>query len=119
MTSPIWRSPARCTGRLPLPPANLLGDFGGGAISGGGGDALAALIHARATGQGQVVDAAIMRRGRASGGDGMAGQGAWTDRRMAAALDGAAPWYTTYACACGVVAGAIEPALGRAGGAGA
>ncbi|MFB2532452.1 CaiB/BaiF CoA transferase family protein [Paracoccus sp. p3-h83] len=98
----------------PLPPANLLGDFGGGAMYLVVG-MLAALIHARATGQGQVVDAAICDGVAHLGAMifGMAGQGAWTDRRMANALDGAAPWYTTYACACGghVAVGAIEPAF--------
>ncbi|MDP2061848.1 MAG: CaiB/BaiF CoA-transferase family protein [Phaeovulum sp.] len=96
----------------PVPPLNLLGDFGGGALYLAFG-MLAALHHARATGQGQVVDAAI------SDGvahlmamiSGMAGQGAWADARSANLLDGAAPFYTTYRCACGghVAVGAIEP----------
>lgn len=96
----------------PLPPANLLGDFGGGGMYLAVG-MLAALIHARATGQGQVVDAAISDGVAHLGAMiyGMAGQGAWADRRMANALDGAAPFYTTYRCACGghVAVGAIEP----------
>jgi alpha-methylacyl-CoA racemase len=96
----------------PLPPLNLLGDFGGGALYLACG-ILAALHHVRASGQGQVVDAAI------SDGvahlmamiSGMAGQGAWTDARQANLLDGAAPFYTTYRCACGghIAVGAIEP----------
>ncbi len=96
----------------PLPPANLLGDFGGGGMYLAVG-LLAALIHARATGQGQVVDAAISDGVAHLGAMiyGMAGQGAWIDRRQANALDGAAPYYTTYACAGGghVAVGAIEP----------
>jgi alpha-methylacyl-CoA racemase len=96
----------------PVPPLNLLGDFGGGALYLAFG-MVAALLHARKTGQGQVVDAAI------SDGvahlmamiSGMAGQGAWHDRRAANLLDGAAPFYTTYQCACGgfIAVGAIEP----------
>ncbi|SIS51248.1 CaiB/BaiF CoA transferase family protein [Phaeovulum vinaykumarii] len=96
----------------PAIPLNLLGDFGGGGLYLAFG-LLAALLHARATGQGQVVDAAIT--------DGVAhlmamiwgmtGQGAWSDRRANNLLDGAAPFYTLYACACGghVAVGAIEP----------
>ncbi|WP_372840329.1 CaiB/BaiF CoA transferase family protein [Phaeovulum sp.] len=96
----------------PVPPLNLLGDFGGGALYLAFG-MVAALLHARASGKGQVVDAAI------SDGvahlmamiSGMAGQGAWADTRAANLLDGAAPFYTTYACACGghIAVGAIEP----------
>lgn len=96
----------------PVPPLNLLGDFGGGAMYLAFG-IVAALLHARATGQGQVVDAAICD-GTAhlmAMISGMAGQGAWQDRRGANLLDGAAPFYTTYRCACGgfVAVGAIEP----------
>lgn len=96
----------------PVPPLNLLGDFGGGALYLAFG-MLAALHHARATGQGQVVDAAI------TDGvahllamiTGMAGQGAWVDQRQSNLLDGAAPFYTSYACARGghMAVGAIEP----------
>jgi len=46
-------------GQPPTPPANLLGDFGGGGMFAVVGT-LAALLHARATGRGQVVDASIM-----------------------------------------------------------
>ncbi len=96
----------------PVPPLNLLGDFGGGAMYLAFG-LLAALLSARATGQGQVIDAAITD-GTAhlmAMISGMAGQGAWVDRREANLLDGAAPFYTTYACACGghIAVGAIEP----------
>lgn len=96
----------------PAIPLNLLGDFGGGAMYLAVG-MLAALIHARATGQGQVVDAAITDGVAHLGAMifGMLGQGAWADRRAANVLDGAAPFYTTYACADGrhVAVGAIEP----------
>lgn len=96
----------------PVPPLNLLGDFAGGSmylVSG----MLAAMLSAARTGHGQVVDAAI------SDGaahlmamiSGMAAQGAWLDRREANMLDGAAPYYTCYRCACGghLAVGAIEP----------
>jgi len=96
----------------PAIPLNLLGDFGGGGMYLAFG-ILAALHHARASGQGQVVDCAI------TDGvahlmamiTGMAGQGAWADHRQANLLDGAAPFYTTYRCAGGghFAVGAIEP----------
>lgn len=99
-------------GEAPAIPLNLLGDFGGGGIYLAFG-MLAALWRARETGQGQVVDCAI------TDGvahlmamiTGMAGQGAWTDRRQANLLDGAAPFYTVYECACGghMAVGALEP----------
>ena len=96
----------------PAPPLNLLGDFAGGSmylVSG----MLAAILHARTTGRGQVVDAAI------SDGvvhlmamiSGMRAAGMWQDRRAANILDGAAPYYGVYACADGrhLAIGAIEP----------
>ncbi|MEL6601139.1 MAG: CaiB/BaiF CoA-transferase family protein [Pseudomonadota bacterium] len=96
----------------PVPPLNLLGDFGGGALYLAVG-LLAALHHARAHGTGQVVDAAIV--------DGTAhlmtmihslsAAGLWQDRRAANVLDGAAPFYRSYRCADGkhIAVGAIEP----------
>lgn len=97
---------------VPAVPLNLLGDFGGGAMYLAVG-MLAALLHARATGQGQVVDAAICdgTAHLAAMIHGMAAQGAWADRRGANLLDGAAPFYATYRCACGghLAVGAIEP----------
>ncbi|KEO51331.1 CaiB/BaiF CoA transferase family protein [Thioclava pacifica] len=99
-------------GTAPAIPLNLLGDFGGGGIYLAFG-MLAALWRARETGQGQVVDCAI------TDGvahlmamiTGMAGQGAWADRRQANLLDGAAPFYAVYECACGghMAVGALEP----------
>ncbi|MEL6677463.1 MAG: CaiB/BaiF CoA-transferase family protein [Pseudomonadota bacterium] len=96
----------------PVPPLNLLGDFGGGALYLAVG-LLAGLHHARATGQGQVVDAAIV--------DGtahlmtmihsLAAAGVWQDRRASNVLDGAAHFYRNYACADGkyIAVGSIEP----------
>src|SRR5919107_2870941 len=66
----------------PAPPINLLGDFGGGGVFLALG-ALAALLHARTTGEGQVVDAAIVD-GTAvltTMIHGMLSTGAWQDRR--------------------------------------
>lgn len=100
----------------PTPPLNLVGDFGGGALYLATG-VLAALVSARATGRGQVVDAA-MTDGAASLMAlfyGMHAGGLWEDRRGANLLDGAAPFYDTYRCSDGrwVAAGPIEPAFYR------
>ncbi|MCB2125345.1 MAG: CoA transferase [Rhodobacteraceae bacterium] len=96
----------------PVPPLNLVGDFGGGGMYLAFGMACAFLEAAR-SGQGQVVDAAIsdgtahlmaMIQGLAAG-------GLWSDAREANLLDGAAPFYRCYACKdSGFLAvGAIEP----------
>ena len=96
----------------PVPPLNLVGDFGGGSMFLLTG-CLAALTHARATGQGQVVDAAMI--------DGAAllmtpffervSRGQWHDVRSANMIDGGTPWYGVYRCADGdfVSIGPIEP----------
>ena len=97
--------------RPPVAPANLLGDYAGGALYLVVG-ALAALHHARATGTGQVVDAAIVdgtahltARLR-----GMLAAGAWQDRRGANLLDGGSPFYGTYETSDGrhMAVGALE-----------
>jgi alpha-methylacyl-CoA racemase len=95
----------------PTPPMNLLGDFGGGGVFLALG-AAAALVHARATGEGQVVDAAIVD-GTAvltTMIHGMLGAGAWVDRRGVNLLDTGAPFYDVYRCADGhfVAVGALE-----------
>ncbi|EHR52140.1 putative acyl-CoA transferase/carnitine dehydratase [Saccharomonospora marina XMU15] len=96
----------------PVPPLNLVGDFGGGSMFLLVG-VLSALWERQRSGQGQVVDAAMV--------DGasvlaqmmwsMRGQGTWTDERGGNLLDGGAPFYDTYECADGryVAVGAIEP----------
>ncbi|MFI8890120.1 CaiB/BaiF CoA transferase family protein [Streptomyces paradoxus] len=96
----------------PAVPANLLGDYAGGSLYLVVG-VLAALQHARATGTGQVVDAAIV--------DGtahlstmihaMLAAGGWQDRRGANLLDGGCPYYGTYETADGryMAVGALEP----------
>jgi alpha-methylacyl-CoA racemase len=96
----------------PLPPLNLVADFGGGSMLLLAG-LLAAISHATRSGNGQVVDAAMvdgvavissMLHGAIAG-------GWWTPDRASNLLDGGAPFYTTYRCADGrfVAVGAIEP----------
>ncbi|HEY5007677.1 MAG TPA: CaiB/BaiF CoA-transferase family protein [Caulobacteraceae bacterium] len=96
----------------PIPPLNLVGDFGGGALYLAFG-LLAGIIHARATGQGQVVDCA-MTDGSASLLSmfyGMMASGAWREGREANLLDGGAHFYGTYKCKDDqwVSLGSIEP----------
>jgi alpha-methylacyl-CoA racemase len=99
-------------GGPPVPPLNLLGDFGGGGMLLALG-VVAALLEAARSGRGQVVDAAMV--------DGAAllttqlhellAAGLWTDRRGANLLDGAAPFYAVYETADGrhLAVGALEP----------
>jgi len=96
----------------PVPPLNLVGDYGGGALYLVSG-VLAALLSAARTGRGQIVDCAMC--------DGalslmsfffeMAADHQWTPQREANMLDGGAPYYGVYRCADGldVAVGAIEP----------
>lgn len=100
----------------PLPPLNLLADFGGGGAYLALG-VLAALHQRRLTGRGQVVDAAMVD-GVASLTTmlhGMLAAGLWTDRRGTNLLDGAAHFYRTYQTADrGFMAvGALEPQFYR------
>ena len=96
----------------PVPPLNLVGDFGGGALYVVVG-VLAALLEARTSGKGQVVDAAMC--------DGAASLmsmffdftaiGRWTEGRESNFIDGGAHFYGVYQCACGnfISIGSIEP----------
>jgi alpha-methylacyl-CoA racemase len=98
-------------GQKPTPPLNLVGDFGGGALYLAFGIACA-LLEARRSGQGQIVDAA-MTDGAASLMAmfyGLRDQGLWTDGRGENFLDGGAPWYDVYETKDGqhVAVGAIE-----------
>jgi len=100
--------------RPPPPPLNLVGDYGGGAMFAVTG-LLAAVIQARATGRGQVVDVA-MTDGAAVLSSlffGLAASGLWSDRRGGNLLDGSMPFYRCYACSDGrfVAVGALEPAF--------
>ncbi|PZH18835.1 carnitine dehydratase [Streptomyces sp. NTH33] len=99
-------------GQRPVPPLNLIGDYGGGSMFFLTG-ILAALWERERSGAGQVIDAAMI--------DGasmlahmlwsMYGGGAWNDRRGENFLDGGAPFYDTYECADGgyMAVGAVEP----------
>ncbi|MFD0684637.1 CaiB/BaiF CoA transferase family protein [Actinomadura fibrosa] len=99
-------------GGPPQVPLNLLGDFAGGSMYLVVG-VLSALLEAKTSGQGQVVDAAIV--------DGTAhlstfihgflAGGMWQDQRGVNMLDTGAPWYDVYETADGrhVAVGAIEP----------
>ncbi|MEV7558488.1 CaiB/BaiF CoA-transferase family protein [Streptomyces sp. NPDC089795] len=98
-------------GEPPAVPANLVGDYAGGSLYLVIG-VLAALHHARATGTGQVVDAAIVD-GTAhltAMIHGMMAAGGWQDRRGANLLDGGCPFYGTYETSDGghMAVGALE-----------
>lgn len=99
------------TAEQPIPPVNLVGDYGGGSMLVVIG--ILAALHERArSGRGQVVDAAIV--------DGTAAMlapfdsglrsGGWLPERGSNVIDGGAPYYRTYRCADGrfVAVGAIE-----------
>lgn len=99
-------------GERPVPPLNLVGDFGGGSMFLLLG-VLSALWERERSGRGQVVDAAMV--------DGssllsqiiwaMRASGTWSDARESNLLDGCTPFYDTYQCSDGrfVAVGAIEP----------
>ena len=99
-------------GQRPVPPLNLVGDYGGGSMLVLVG-ILAALFERQRSGRGQVIDAAMV--------DGsalltqmmwaMRGMGLWSDQPGTNLLDGGAPFYDTYECADGryVAVGAVEP----------
>jgi alpha-methylacyl-CoA racemase len=98
--------------RPPPVPLNLVGDFGGGSLFLVAG-VLAALWERERSGEGQVVDAAMV--------DGASvlmqmmwafrGVGTWSDDRDANLLDGGAPFYGTYTCADGrwIAVAPLEP----------
>jgi alpha-methylacyl-CoA racemase len=110
LTGTLWaigRPPAK-----PVPPLNLVGDYGGGGMFLAFG-VVCALLEAGRSGRGQVVDAAMV--------DGaavlstmftaMRAMGAWTNQRGANPLDTGYPHYEVYECADGgfVSVGALEP----------
>ena len=104
---PIGRS-----GERPVPPINLVGDFGGGGMLLAFG-VLAGVFEARRSGEGQVVDAAML--------DGSASlttmlhelhrSGGWVEERGANLLDTGAPFYEVYETSDGgyMAVGALEP----------
>jgi alpha-methylacyl-CoA racemase len=99
-------------GNKPTPPINMVGDFGGGGMFLAFG-MVSAILHARATGQGQVIDCAMV--------DGAAmlmsmiwsfrAAGVWKDARGVNMLDTGAHFYDTYETKDGkyLAIGAIEP----------
>jgi len=99
-------------GGPPQIPANLLGDFGGGGLYLVVG-VLAGILEARTSGQGQVVDAAIVdgTAHLATMLVGMLGAGSWQPERGHNLLDSGAPFYDVYETADGehVAVGALEP----------
>lgn len=99
-------------GSPPAPPLNLVGDFGGGGMMLAFG-VVCALLEAKGSGRGQVVDAAMTDGAALLGAMmyGLRAAGGWSDAREANLLDGGAPFYDTYACADGrfISIGAIEP----------
>ena len=96
----------------PYPPLNLVADYGGGAMFLLVG-VLAALLHARSTGEGQVVDAAMVDGSTllAAAFRGLIAGGSWVEGRESNLLDGGAPFYRTYRTKDGsfVAVGALEP----------
>ncbi len=99
-------------GQAPVPPLNLVGDFGGGATYLALG-VVAALFEARQSGEGQVVDASMVE-GSASLMTlifGMHAATLWQDERGVNTIDTGAPYYDTYETKDGrwVAVGAIEP----------
>ncbi|MFF2327444.1 MULTISPECIES: CaiB/BaiF CoA transferase family protein [unclassified Streptomyces] len=96
----------------PVFPANLLGDYAGGSLYLTTG-VLAALLTARATGRGQVVDAAIVDGAAHLTAMfwGMLPEGTWQDTRGRNLLDGGCPYYAVYETADGgwMAVGALEP----------
>ncbi len=99
-------------GERPVPPLNLVGDFGGGGMLLVIG-VLAALVERQRSGLGQVVDAAMVDGSAllTSFIYGLRARGAWRDERGVNLLDGGAPFYDTYVTADGkfVAVGALEP----------
>ena len=101
-------------GELPVPPLNLVGDFGGGGMLLALG-IVAAVLEARSSGRGQVVDAAMV--------DGSAllmtmvfearNLGLWSLERGTNLLDGGAPFYDVYSTSDGgaMAVGCLEPAF--------
>lgn len=96
----------------PFPPLNLVADFGGGGMLLALG-VLAAIINARTSGEGQVVDAAMVDGSALlmASHHGYLADGWWRPERGSNLLDGAAPFYGTYRTADGghVAVGALEP----------
>ncbi|MFQ5439311.1 MAG: CaiB/BaiF CoA transferase family protein, partial [Paracoccaceae bacterium] len=100
----------------PVPPLNLLGDFGGGGMYLAFG-MVCALFEAARSGRGQVVDAAIVDGAAHLSAMifGLLPSGMWSGGRGRNLLDGGAHFYGVYVCKCGgfVSVGSIEPQFYR------
>ncbi|HYC91500.1 MAG TPA: CaiB/BaiF CoA-transferase family protein, partial [Thermoanaerobaculia bacterium] len=98
-------------GEPPVPPLNLVGDFGGGGMLMAFGVACA-LLEARRSGRGQVIDAAMVEGSAllAAMVSGFLASGTWKDQRASNVLDTGAPWYEVYETKDGghVAIGSIE-----------
>ncbi|GAA5180595.1 CaiB/BaiF CoA-transferase family protein [Rugosimonospora acidiphila] len=110
LTGALW-----ATGRPdspPVPPMNLVGDFGGGGMLLAFG-VVCALLNVAGGGTGQVIDAAMVDGASVLSTMilGLRQLGRWRDERGANLLDGGAPFYDTYECADGryLAVGALEP----------
>jgi alpha-methylacyl-CoA racemase len=101
-------------GETPVPPLNLVGDYGGGGMLLAYG-VVAALLSAARTGAGQVVDAAMVDGSALLMAQfyGMKAAGRWTDQRGSNLLDTGAPFYDVYESADGgfLSVGPLEPAF--------
>ncbi len=88
--------------KAPVPPLNLVGDFGGGGMLLAMG-VLAAVFECGRSGKGQVVDAAMVDGAALlmASTYGMRAAGLWNDRRGDNILDGGAPWYGVFETADG------------------
>jgi len=98
-------------GGAPVPPLNLVGDFGGGGMLLGFG-VVCALLEAQRSGRGQVIDAAMVDGAAllAAMFAGFLAAGGWSEARGENILDSGAPWYDVYETADRkyVAIGAIE-----------
>jgi alpha-methylacyl-CoA racemase len=98
--------------RKPVPPLNLVADFGGGSMFCVMG-VLAALLERQTSGEGQVIDVAMVDgvSSLLSMAHGQQSAGMMPDSRGSSLLDGGAPYYDTYKCSDGqyMSVGAIEP----------
>jgi alpha-methylacyl-CoA racemase len=98
-------------GQAPVPPLNLVGDFGGGGMLLGFG-VVCALLEAQRSGRGQVIDAAMVDGASllAAMFHGFLKANTWSEERGVNVLDTGAPWYDVYETADGkfVAIGAIE-----------
>jgi alpha-methylacyl-CoA racemase len=96
----------------PAPPLNLVADFGGGGMLVAFG-VVCAVLEARGSGKGQVVDAAMTDGAALLGAMmyGLRGSGGWSGQREANLLDGGAPFYDSYGCADGkfIAIASLEP----------